>query len=312
MKILVCNSNLPLSNEICNILKTDPALTEIKKFADGEISVEIKESLRGHDVYIIQSTSNPVNDNLMELLATIDAAKRASAKTIFAVIPYFGYARQDRKANQRTPITAKLVANLLETAGANHVITIDLHAGQIQGFFDIPVDNLYAQPVFISFLKTIISNMEDVIITSPDIGGIARARSLAKKINSPIAIIDKRREKAGVSEVMHIIGDVTNKICIIIDDIVDSGGTLCNAAEALINEGAKKVIAFITHGVLSGSAIERVKNSKLEKLYITNSINVSEHVKNCSKIEVVSIAPLIAETISRISKNEGSISALFE
>ena len=312
MKIIVCNSNLPLASEMCKILKQNQALAEIKTFPDGEVSVEIKESLRGHDVYIVQSTSSPVNENLMELLVTIDAVKRASAKSIFAVIPYFGYARQDRKANPRTPITAKLVANLIETAGADHIITIDLHAGQIQGFFDIPVDNLYAQPVFMSFLKTIVSNLSDVVITSPDIGGIARARAAAKKINSPIAIIDKRREKAGVSEVMHIIGDVKNKICIIIDDIVDSAGTLCNAAESLKKEGASKVIAFITHGVLSGSAIKRIADSNLEKLYITNSIVLTEEAKKCSKIETLSIAPLIAEAISRIVNNTGSISALSE
>lgn len=312
MKIIVCNSNLPLSHEICKILKQNPTITEIKKFADGEVSVEIKESLRGQDVYILQSTSTPVNENLMEMLVTIDAVKRASAKSIFIVMPYFGYARQDRKASPRTPITAKLVANLIETAGAEHIITVDLHAGQIQGFFDIPVDNLYAQPVFVSFLKKIIPHTGDVVITSPDIGGIARARAVAKKTDSPIAIIDKRREKPGVSEVMNIIGDVKNKICIIIDDIVDSAGTLCNAAESLKKEGASKVIAFITHGVLSGPAIQRITDSSIEKLYITNSIALTEEAKNCQKIEALSIAPLIAEAITRIANNTGSISALSE
>jgi ribose-phosphate pyrophosphokinase len=311
MKILVCNSNPPLSNEICKILKQTAVDAEIKSFSDGEIFVEIKESLRGQDVFIIQSTSAPVNDNLMELLASLDAVRRASAKTISVVMPYFGYARQDRKVNPRTPITAKLVANLIQVAGADHIFTIDLHAGQIQGFFDIPVDNLYAQPIFISHLKNTNWDLSEIVITSPDIGGIARARAAAKKIDSPIAIIDKRREKAGVSEVMNIIGDVKGKVCVIIDDIVDSAGTLCNAAESLINEGAKSVIAYISHGVLSGAAIERIANSKLEKLYITNSINPKSETLKCDKIEVLSVAPLIAEVIRRIMTNTG-ISTLSE
>ena len=311
MKILVCNSNPPLSNEICNILKQTAVDAEIKSFSDGEIFVEIKESLRGQDVFIIQSTSAPVNDNLMELLASLDAVRRASAKTISVVMPYFGYARQDRKVNPRTPITAKLVANLIQVAGADHIFTIDLHAGQIQGFFDIPVDNLYAQPIFISHLKSMKWDLSEIVITSPDIGGIARARAAAKKIDSPIAIIDKRREKAGVSEVMNIVGDVKGKVCVIIDDIVDSAGTLCNAAESLINEGAKSVIAYISHGVLSGAAIQRIANSKLEKLYITNSINPTNETLKCDKIEVLSVAPLIAEVIRRIMTNTG-ISTLSE
>jgi ribose-phosphate pyrophosphokinase len=304
MKILVCNSNIPLSLDICKILKNNPVQAEIKRFADDEISVEIKESLRGQNVFIVQSTSSPVNDNLVELLVVIDAVKRASAKTIFAVIPYFGYARQDRKVAPRTPITAKLMANLLEAAGVDHVVTIDLHAGQIQGFFDIPVDNIYAQPIFVSTIKKELS-LEDIVITSPDVGGIARARAFAKKLNCPIAIIDKRREKPGISEVMNIIGDVSGKTSIIIDDIVDSAGTLCNAANALIEVGAKEVIACITHGVLSGSAVEKIQNSKLTKLYLTNSINISEEARNCSKIEVISVAPLLAEVLSRISSNSG-------
>jgi ribose-phosphate pyrophosphokinase len=311
MKILVCNSNPPLSNEICKILKQTAVDAEIKSFSDGEIFVEIKESLRGQDVFIIQSTSAPVNDNLMELLASLDAVRRASAKTISVVMPYFGYARQDRKVNPRTPITAKLVANLIQVAGADHIFTIDLHAGQIQGFFDIPVDNLYAQPIFISHLKSMKWDLSEIVITSPDIGGIARARAAAKKIDSPIAIIDKRREKAGVSEVMNIIGDVKGKVCVIIDDIVDSAGTLCNAAESLISEGAKSVIAYISHGVLSGAAIQRIANSKLEKLYITNSINPTNETLKCDKIEVLSVAPLIAEVIRRIMTNTG-ISTLSE
>ena len=304
MKILICNSNPELSTEICNILSHKPILAEVKTFLDGEVFVEIKESVRGENVFIIQSTSNPVNDNLMELLVVIDAVKRASAKNIFVVLPYFGYARQDRKASPRTPITAKLVANLLEASGANHVVTIDLHAGQIQGFFDIPVDNIYAQPIFISHVKTL--NLgEDIVVTSPDIGGIARARAAAKKLNCPIAIIDKRREKPGVSEVMNIIGDIKDKTCIIIDDIVDSAGTLCNASDKLMEAGAKSVISFITHGVLSGTAIERINNSKISKLFITNSIRVTEDVKSCSKIEVLSVAPLLAEALKRISINDG-------
>ena len=310
MKLVVCNSNPPLSNEICKILKQNPVEAEIKRFADGEVFVEIKESLRGQDVFILQSTSKPVNDNLIELLVTIDAVKRASAKTIFVVMPYFGYARQDRKVSPRTPISAKLVANLLEASGADHIVTIDLHAGQIQGFFDIPVDNMYAQPIFVSHIKNSIP-LEEIVITSPDVGGIARARAAAKKLNSPIAIIDKRREKAGVSEVMNIIGEVAGKTCIIIDDIVDSAGTLCNAANALIEVGAKSVIAYITHGVLSSNAIERVENSKLSKLFITNSINLSEEAKACKKIEALSVAPLLAEVITRIASNFG-VSTLSE
>lgn len=305
MKLLVGNSNIPLFTEISKILKQNPVRSEIKRFADGEISVEIKESLRGSDVFILQSTSDPINDNLMELLVCIDAVKRASAKAIFAVMPYFGYARQDRKTAARMPITAKLVANLLEVAGVDHVITIDLHAGQIQGFFDVPVDNLYAQPIFISHIKSAIASIDDIVITSPDIGGIARARACAKRLNCPIAIIDKRREKAGVSEVMNIVGEITNKTCIIIDDIVDSGGTLCGAAEALIQNGAKEVFAYITHGVFSGEALEKIENSKLTKVFITDSIKCSPQRLISSKVGVISIAPLIAEAISRIVSNTG-------
>jgi len=304
MKILICNSNPDLSNEICKLTGNVPVLADIKTFLDGEIFVEIKESVRGEDIFIIQSISNPVNNNLMELLVTIDAVKRASAKNIFVILPYFGYARQDRKAYPRTPITAKLVANLLESAGASHVVTVDLHAGQIQGFFDIPVDNMYAQPVFISHIKKL--NLgEDIVVTSPDIGGIARARAFAKKLNCPISIIDKRREKPGVSEVMNIIGEIQNKHCIIIDDIVDSAGTLCNAADKLIEAGAKSVLAFITHGVLSGPALERIAKSQITKLFITNSIKITPEVHSSGKIEFLSIAPLLAEAIKRISSNNG-------
>ncbi len=311
MKVIVCNSNSLLAEEVCKSLGVERVKADIKTFLDGEIFVEIQESVRGEDIFIIQSTSNPVNHNLMELLIVADAVKRASAKNIFAVLPYFGYARQDRKAVPRTPITAKLVADLLQVSGINHIITTDLHAGQIQGFFDIPVDNIYAQPIFMSHLKRQNFDIENIVITSPDIGGIARARAAAKKLNCPIAIIDKRRDKPGVSEVMNIIGSVEGKVCVIIDDIVDSAGTLCNASNALIEAGAKEVISFITHGVLSGPAIERINNSKLSKLYITNSINPSSEVLACEKIEVISIAPVLAEVIKRIKSNN-AISSLSE
>jgi ribose-phosphate pyrophosphokinase len=311
MKVIVCNSNRLLAEEVCKSLGVEKVQSEIKTFLDGEIFVEIEESVRGEDIFIIQSSSNPVNHNLMELLIVADAVKRASAKNIFAVIPYFGYARQDRKAVPRTPITAKLVADLLQVSGINHIITTDLHAGQIQGFFDIPVDNIYAQPIFMSHLKRQNFDTENIVITSPDIGGIARARAAAKKLNCPIAIIDKRRDKPGVSEVMNIVGSVEGKVCVIIDDIVDSAGTLCNASNALIDAGANEVISFITHGVLSGPAIERINNSKLSKLYITNSIDPTSEVLACQKIEVISIAPVLAEVIKRIKSNN-AISSLSE
>ena len=271
MKLMTCNSNKSLSNEIASILNLPLTDATIKKFADEEMFVEINENVRGQDVYLIQSTSKPANDHLIELLICIDALKRASAKQITAVMPYFGYARQDRKPGPRTPISAKLVANLITTSGANRVLTIDLHAGQIQGFFDIPVDNLYAAPILVNDIKKNFS-LENTIITSPDVGGVVRARYIANKLDINLAIVDKRREKANTSEVLNIIGDVKNKDCILIDDIVDTAGTLTNAADALISEGAKSVSAYVTHGVLSEPALERLKNSKLKELVTTNTI----------------------------------------
>lgn len=310
LKIIACNSNPELSLAISKNLGVKPVATEIRRFTDGEIFVEIGENIRGDDVFIVQSTSNPANDNLMELLICIDAVRRASAKQIIAVMPYFGYARQDRKSAPRTPITAKLVANLLEKAGADRVITIDLHAGQIQGFFDIPVDNLFAAPLFLEHIKSNFINLErDIVVTSPDVGGIQRSRFIAKKINSQIAIIDKRRERAGVSEVMNVIGDVGGKTCIIVDDIVDSGGTLCNAAKALSEHGAKDVFCYITHPVLSGSAIQRINDSVISKLFVTDSIPLDVNCKS-DKIHVISVAGMLASVIQRVDKNE-SISALF-
>ena len=271
----------------------------IKKFADEEMFVEINENVRGQDVYVIQSTSKPANDHLIELLICVDALKRASAKQITAVIPYFGYARQDRKPGPRTPISAKLVANLITTSGANRVLTIDLHAGQIQGFFDIPVDNLYAAPILVNDIKKNYS-LENTIITSPDVGGVVRARYIANKLDINLAIVDKRREKANTSEVLNIIGDVKNKDCILIDDIVDTAGTLTNAADALMAEGAKSVSAYVTHGVLSEPALDRLKNSKLKELVTTNTIKEFSN-KNSSKIRRLSVAPLIAEAVKELT-----------
>lgn len=309
MKLVAGNSNRPLAEAIASALDMQLTKGFVKRFADMEIFVEIQENVRGQDVFVIQSTSFPANDNLMELLILIDALKRASAKRVTAVIPYYGYARQDRKPGPRTPISAKLVANLLERAGVDRVLTLDLHAGQIQGFFDIPTDNLFAAPIFARDIQEQ-SNIEDVVVVSPDVGGVVRARALAKRINSPIAICDKRRERAGVSEVMHVIGDVEGKRCILIDDIVDSGGTLVNAAEALLKSGATDVQAYITHGVLSGGAVSRIKNSPLESLVITDSILPTEAIKAAKNIRVLSIAPLIGEAISRTSRSE-SVSSLF-
>jgi ribose-phosphate pyrophosphokinase len=284
---------------------------DVKRFADNEIWVEILENVRGEDVFLIQSTSFPANDNLMELLVCLDALKRASAKRITAVLPYFGYARQDRKPGPRTPISAKLIANLITSAGANRVLTMDLHAGQIQGFFDIPLDNLYASPVFLRDIQNHYSDLPNIVVASPDVGGVARARSLAKRLDdADLAIVDKRREKAGVSEVMNIIGDVDGKDVIIFDDIVDSAGTLCNAAKALKNKGAKSVAAYISHGVLSGKAVERIKSSELEHISVTDSINLSKEARNVEKIKVVSVSDLIAKAIKNIS-DESSISVLF-
>ncbi len=310
MKLLACNSNVTLSQEIAKYLNLKLVDAEVKKFADKEIFVEIKENVRGEDIFVVQSTSFPANDNIMELLIVIDALRRASAKRITAVIPYFGYARQDRKAAPRTPISAKLVANLITSAGADRVLTVDLHAGQIQGFFDIPLDNLYAAPVFVRHIKQNFS-LENFVVVSPDVGGVARARAIASKIGSDLAIVDKRRPKAGVSEVMNIIGDVEGKNCVIVDDMVDSGGTLCNAAEALINKGALSVSAYITHGILSGKAGERIANSKLKNLVTTNSIEPSEITLATKNIKIIDISSLIGEAIRNIAQ-EKSVSTLFD
>jgi ribose-phosphate pyrophosphokinase len=309
MKILSANSNLPLAEEISKYLGVPLMKANIKRFADSEIFVEILENVRGEDVFLIQSTSHPANDNIMELMICLDALRRASARRITAVIPYFGYARQDRKPGPRTPITAKLMANIITSAGANRVLTVDLHAGQIQGFFDIPLDNLYAGPVFIKHIKENF-NPDNLLFVSPDVGGVTRARAIAKIFSADLAIVDKRRERAGVSEVMNVIGDVTGKDCIICDDIIDSGGTLCNAAKAIMDNGAKSVCAYITHGVLSGKAVERIRDSVLSFLAVTDSIKLSDEALNEPKIKVVSVAPLMAEAIKSISE-ETSISVLF-
>lgn len=310
MKLIACNSNIALSEKIAKYLGVPLVEAEIKRFADNEVFVEVKENVRGEDVFVVQSTSYPANDNIMELLITIDALRRASAKRITAVIPYFGYARQDRKVGPRTPISSKLVANIITESGANRVLTIDLHAGQIQGFFDIPLDNLVASPVFSRHIKANFKN-DQTIIVSPDVGGLVRARVVAKKIGAELAIVDKRRPRAGVSEVMNIIGDVTDKDCIIIDDMVDSGGTLCNAADALLENGAKSVSAYITHGVLSGQAVERISNSSLANLVITNSIAQREDISKAKNITVIDIAPLMGEAIKSITE-ERSVSSLFD
>ncbi len=308
MKILTGNSNKQLSNKISKNLKNKLVNTSIRKFADGEIYIEINENIRGNSIFIIQSVSSPANDNLMELLLCIDALKRSSAKNITAVIPYFGYARQDRKVVPRTSISAKLVSNLITNAGADRVVTVDLHAGQIQGFFDIPVDNLYAAPILVNDIKKNYP-LENTIITSPDVGGVVRARYIANKLDINLAIVDKRREKANTSEVLNIIGDVKSKDCILIDDIVDTAGTLTNAADALMAEGAKSVSAYVTHGVLSEPALERLKNSKLKELVTTNTIKELSN-ESSNKIRRLSIAPLIAEAVKRID-NFSSVSSLF-
>ena len=309
MKLLSCNSNLALSEEIATTLNIPLTKASIKKFSDEEIFVEVNENVRGQDVYVIQSTSKPANDNLVELLVCIDALKRASAKQITAVIPYFGYARQDRKPGPRTPISAKLVANLITKSGADRVLTIDLHAGQIQGFFDIPVDNLYAAPILLEDIKKNY-DLDRTVIISPDVGGVVRARAIAKRVDCDLAIIDKRREKASVSEVMNVIGEVSKKDCILIDDICDTAGTLTNAANALKNKNANSVHAYITHGILSDPAMERIDNSPIDKMIITDSILARNDVKESSKIEQISIAPLIGEAIGRITENK-SVSSLF-
>jgi len=311
MKLMSGNSNLPLATEIAKYLNIPLTDASVKRFADDEIFIEIHENVRGEDVFVVQSTSHPANDNLMELLISIDALRRASAKRITAVIPYFGYARQDRKPGPRTPISAKLVANLITEAGADRVLTVDLHAGQIQGFFDIPTDNLYGAPVISEDIKSRHGD-KDIMIVSPDVGGVVRARALAKRLdNAPLAIVDKRRERAGVSEVMNIIGDVEGRFCVMIDDIADSAGTLCNAADALIAAGATDVAAYITHGVLSGKAVERVNASSLRKLIITDTIQAPQSALDSSKIRILPIAPLLAEAIKRIA-DESSVSSLFD
>ena len=309
MKILSGTSNLKLSKEISKQLKLKLVNTNIKRFSDGEIYVEINENIRGNSVFVIQSTSNPANDNLMELLLCIDALRRSSAKNITAVIPYYGYARQDRKVVPRTSISAKVVANLITNAGASRVVTVDLHAGQIQGFFDMPVDNLFTTPLFARYIKRKLKNKK-LICVSPDVGGVQRTRGLATKIKADLAIIDKRRPKPGKSQVMNIIGDVKGKTCIIVDDIIDSGGTIVNAVDALKKNGATDVYVFITHAVLSGDAVNKIKKSKIKKLIITDTIDNYNKIKNNNKIEVLSISSLMAEAIKRIS-NSTSVSDLF-
>ena len=310
MKILACNSNRPLAEAISASLKLPLTKASVRRFSDMEVFVEIQENVRGEDVFVIQSTCSPANDNLMELLVCLDALRRGSARRVTAVIPYFGYARQDRKSGPRTPISAKLVANLITTAGADRVLTMDLHAGQIQGFFDIPVDNLYAAPVFSADIEAKHKG-DDLVIVSPDVGGVVRARVIAKRLEADLAIIDKRRERAGVSEVMNIIGEVEGRRCILIDDIVDSAGTLCNAAVALREAGATAVSAYVTHGVLSGGAVARVTSSPLESLVTTDSIPATEAVRVAQNMRYISIAPLMAEAITRIS-SESSVSSLFD
>ncbi len=309
IKIVAGNSNRPLAEAIGAYLETPLTKAVVRRFADMEIFVEIEENVRGRDVFVLQSTSFPANDHLMELLIIIDALKRASARRITATIPYFGYARQDRKPGPRTPISAKLVANLITHAGADRVLTLDLHAGQIQGFFDIPTDNLYASPVMVRDIKERF-DLKTITIVSPDVGGVVRARGLAKRIDAPLAIIDKRRERPNESEVMNVIGEVAGQTCIMIDDIVDSGGTLVNAADALLEKGAKDVYAYITHGVLSGGAVARITASKLKELVITDSIHPTEAVRTGSNVRVLPIAPLLGEAIGRTSSEE-SVSSLF-
>ncbi len=309
MKLVAGNSNRPLAEAISAYLDIPLARCIVRRFADMEIFVEVQENVRGEDVFVIQSTSAPANDHLMELLILIDALKRASARRITAVIPYFGYARQDRKPGPRTPISAKLVANMIVRAGVDRVLTLDLHAGQIQGFFDIPTDNLFAAPVMVQDIKEIFAK-DNLMVVSPDVGGVVRARGLAKRIDAPLAIVDKRRERPGNSEVMNVIGDVAGHSCILVDDIADSGGTLVNAAEALLDQGATQVAGYITHGVLSGGAVARIMASRLTELVITNSILPSESVANAHNIRVLPIAPLLGEAIARTAE-EKSVSSLF-
>ncbi|OYU16339.1 MAG: phosphoribosylpyrophosphate synthetase [Alphaproteobacteria bacterium PA4] len=311
MKILAGNGNPELAQAIADYLDMKLTSASVRRFADEEIFVEVHENVRGEDVFVVQPTAAPANDNLMELLICIDALRRASARRITAVVPYFGYARQDRKSGSRTPISAKLVANLITKAGADRVLSVDLHAGQIQGFFDIPTDNLYAAPVIAADVESRLGK-QDVVVVSPDVGGVVRARALAKRLgNAPLAIVDKRRERAGESEVMNIIGDVNGKLCVLIDDIVDSAGTLCNAAAALLEAGATGVTAYVTHGVLSGGAVARVEGSALTELVITDTIAAVAAVKAAKKIRRITIAPLLAEAMRRTNE-ESSVSSLFD
>jgi len=310
MKILTGNSNKLLSGKISKYLKNKLVNSSIRKFSDGEIYIEINENIRGNSIFIIQGISSPANDNLMELLLCIDALKRSSAKNITAVIPYFGYARQDRKVVPRTSISAKLVSNLITKAGADRIVTVDLHAGQIQGFFDIPVDNLFATPIFSRHIKRKIKS-KNLICVAPDVGGVERARALGRKLDIGLAIIDKRRPTPGKSQVMNVIGNVKGKTCIIVDDIIDSGGTIINAAEALIKRGAKEVHVYITHGVLSGESVEKIRKSKIKNLVVTDTIDNSDKVKKSRNIEVLSISNLLAEAMKRIS-NSTSVSDLFK
>jgi ribose-phosphate pyrophosphokinase len=310
MKIVACNSNRPLAEAMAATLSLPLTKASIRRFADMEVFVEIQENVRGEDVFVIQSTSYPANDNLMELLITLDALRRSSARRVTAVIPYFGYARQDRKTSSRSPISAKLVANLITEAGAHRVLTMDLHAGQIQGFFDIPVDNLYAAPLFSRDIQERYRG-RDLVIVSPDVGGVVRARTIATRLNCDLAIIDKRRERAGVSEVMNVIGDVEGRDCILVDDLTDSGGTHCNGAEALIRRGARSTSAYVTHGVLSGGAVARIANSPIEMMTITDSIQATEAVQQAHNVRQLTIAPLMAEAMRRIH-DESSVSSLFD
>ncbi|HVJ53045.1 MAG TPA: ribose-phosphate pyrophosphokinase [Aliidongia sp.] len=310
MKVITCNSNRPMAEAIAAYLNLPLTKASVRRFADMEVFVEIQENVRGEDVFVIQSTSYPANDNLMELLVTLDALKRGSVRRATAVIPYFGYARQDRKSGPRTPISAKLVANMITAAGADRVLTLDLHAGQIQGFFDIPTDNLVSAPVFSRDIREKYDG-EDLIIVSPDVGGVVRARAIARRLDADLAIIDKRRERAGVSEVMNIIGDVKGRRCILVDDIVDSAGTLCNAAVALVEAGAAGVSAYVTHGVLSGGAVARVSAAPIEKLVTTDTIQATEAVRVSHNLRQLSVAPLIGEAMRRISE-ERSVSSLFD
>ncbi len=310
MKLVAGNSNPALAAAIGQYVKLPMTKAVVRRFADMEVFVEIQENVRGEDMFVIQSTSFPANDNLMELLVIIDALRRASARRITAVLPYFGYARQDRKVGPRTPISAKLVANLITQAGANRVLTVDLHAGQIQGFFDIPTDNLYAMPVIVKDIKDAMTG-NHLMVVSPDVGGVVRARALAKRLGTELAIVDKRRERAGESEVMNLIGDVRGRSCILVDDIIDSAGTMCNAAEALMKAGAKDVCAYATHGVFSGGAVARIQNSALKSVVVTDSIQATDDVRKCSNIRRISIAPLIGEAMHRINHEE-SVSSLFD